>query len=59
LDLKEESFAYVDELVMIVTERKIREVAVEVKDHIAIDINEEVPSALLRIDKAAHLVGLV
>ncbi len=57
--MKEESFAYVDELVMIVTERKIREVAVEVKDHIAIDINEEVPSALLRIDEAAHLVGLV
>ena len=31
----------------------------EVKDHVAININEEVASALLGIDEAAHLIGLI
>lgn len=44
---------------MVVPKRKVREVTVEIKDHITIDINEEVTSALLRVNEAAHLVGLI
>ena len=40
---------------MVVAERKAREIAVEVKHDIAININEEVPLALLGINEPLDL----
>jgi hypothetical protein len=47
--------AYVDKGIMVVAERKAREIAVEVKHDIAININEEVPLALFGINKSLDL----
>jgi hypothetical protein len=44
---------------MIVTEREIGEITVQIEDNIAININEEVSLALLGIDKSLHLISLV
>ena len=49
------SKAYVDKSIMVVAERKAREIAVEVKHDIAININEEVPLALLGINEPLDL----
>jgi hypothetical protein len=49
------SKAYVDKSIMVVAERKAREIAVEVKHDIAININEIVPLALLGINEPLDL----
>lgn len=47
--------AYIDELVVIVAERQVGEVAVQVEDHVAVDVHEEVAPALLGVDETMHL----
>lgn len=47
--------AYVNELVMIVAEREVGKVAVQIKDNVTVDIHEEVASALLGIDETMNL----
>lgn len=44
---------------VVVPERELREVAVEVEHDVAININEEVALALLAVDEAMHLIALV
>ena len=50
---------YVDIDVMVVAERKAREVAVKIEHNVAIDIDKEITSALLRVNEAVDLVALV
>jgi hypothetical protein len=40
---------------MIVTERQVRKVAVEIKDNVSIDINKEISLALLGINESVNL----
>ena len=40
---------------MVVAQREVREVAVQVEHDVAVDIHEEVASALLGVDEAVHL----
>ena len=47
--------AYVDKSIMVVAERKAREIAVKIKHDIAINIYEVVPLALLGIDESLDL----
>ena len=49
------SFTYIDESIMIITKGQAVEVAVQVKDHISINIHEVVTLALLGIDESLDL----
>ncbi len=53
------ALSLVDIGLMVVTQRELREVAVEVQHNVAININEVVTLALLSVNKALHLVTLV
>jgi len=51
------SLVHVD--LVVIAERELREVAVEIEHHIAVDINKEVTLALLGVDEAVNLETLV
>ncbi len=44
---------------MVVSEGKVREVAVQIENDITININKEISLALLGIDESLYLIGLV
>lgn len=46
-------------VLMVITKRELREVAVKIEDNIAIDVNKVVSLALLGIDEAVDLQTLV
>lgn len=55
----EVALSLVDIGLVVVAKRELREVAVEVEDNIAINVNKEVALALLGVDEAVNLQTLV